>query len=160
MSLLQRDGQWGLVQDSHLCSGTSPTPAACRGQCPQLLQSWQCPAQTAYHDFLALANRKCHCSAAHYLPWEKASKNAKQLEHTQTILEGVQGFFHFRDVYGTPEGKVLDFSVTIQELCGHNYFHSRMAGVKDHILYPPKPWRGAMSLSGIQKMPKENTFLE
>lgn len=80
----------------------------------------------------------CHCSAAHYLPQEKASKNAKQLEHTQTILEGVQGFSHFRDVHGKIEGKVLDFSVTIQELCGHNYFHFRMAVVKDHILYPPK----------------------
>lgn len=101
----------------------------------------------------------CHASAAHYLPWEKASKNAKQLEHTQTILEGLQGFFHFRDVYGKPEGKVLDFSVAIQELCGHNYFHFRTAGVKDHILYPPKTWRGAISLSGIQKMPKENIFL-
>lgn len=54
--------------------------SSCRGQCPRLLQPWQCPAQTAYQDFLVLANRMCHCSAAHYLPREKALKNAKLLE--------------------------------------------------------------------------------
>lgn len=35
------------------------------------------------------------------------------------------------------EGKALDFSVTIQELCGH-YFHFRTSGVKDHTLYTSK----------------------
>lgn len=117
----QRDGQWRLVQDCHLCSGISSTPAVCRGQCPWLLQWWQCPAQTAYHDFLVLANRMCHCSAAYYLPREKALKNSTQLEHTQRILEGVKGFFPLEMYMEKTEGKVLDSSVIIQEFCGHNF---------------------------------------
>lgn len=87
----------------------------------------------------------------------EGTKNSKQMKHTQRILEGVKGFSHLRDAYGKNWRK-SDFLVTIQELCSHNYFHFRMTGVKDHILYTPKPWRGAMSLSGIQKMQKNPNF--
>ena len=134
----QRAGQWRLVQDSHLCSGTFIHTNSLEGPLPIVVAVMEASSTDCLQCFSCAGwwNMRLVCGILSSVREgiKKRQTAGKYLQNTWRSKR----FSCLRAVYGGTEGKILDLAASIQELCSHDCFHFRMAGVKDHVLYPPQ----------------------